>query len=206
MYLMTTNNHPPYDIPSEYVSRPLKWSKEMSAHMNGDTQLLDKRLHDYAYALDMAGRFMDEIKKNPKYSNTVVVITADNNTIESSMKYDNPIATSKLIPFYLYLPKALKPSVIDTFIPGSHKDIFPTLYNLTLSNADYVAMGVNLLDTRVLHCGFNDAGIIVSERGAFEVDKLKNPLQSECNEYYKATLAAQEYLIHSHTGQKHLKK
>lgn len=207
MYLMTTNNHPPYDIPSDYVSRPLKWSNEMSAHMKGDRQLLDKRLHDYAYALDMAGRFMDEIKKNPKFSNTVVVITADNNTIESSMKYDDPIATSKLIPFYLYLPKALKPhDAIDTTIPGSHKDIFPTLYNLTLSDADYVAMGVNLLDPSVLHCGFNDAGIIVSEHGAFEVDKLKNPLQTECNQYYKATLAAEEYLIRSHTGQKHLKK
>lgn len=90
--------------------------------------------------------------------------------------------------------------MLSIIISGSHKDIFPTLYNLTLSDADYVAMGVNLLDPSVLHCGFND-GIIISEHGAFEVDKLKNPLQSgECNQYYKATLAAEEYLIRSHIG------
>lgn len=206
IYLMTTNNHPPYDIPSDYSSRSLKWSNALTKHMNGDRALLEKRLHDYGYALDMAGRFMDEIKKNPAFANTVVVITADNNTIESSMKYDNPIATSKLIPFYLYLPKHLKPDRIDTSVAGSHKDIFPTLYNLTLSNADYVAMGVNMLDSNALHCGFNDAGIIISAQGAFELDKPKNDTQSECNQYYKATLAAEEHLIRSHTGQKYLKK
>lgn len=204
IYLMTTNNHPPYDIPPEYTSRSLVWSDEMSKHMNGDKALLEKRLHDYAYALDMAGRFMDEIKKNPKFANTVVVITADNNTIESSMKYDDPVATSKLIPFYLYLPKHLKPADIDTSVAGSHKDIFPTLYNLTLSNVDYVSMGVDLLAPNTLHCGFNDAGIIISDRGAFEVDKAKNAYQSECNAYYKATLAAEEYLIRSHMQQKRI--
>lgn len=206
MYLMTTNNHPPYDIPHEYTSRPLVWSDEMTKHMNGERALLDKRVHDYAYALDMAGRFMDKIKKNPVFANTVVVITADNNTIESSMKYDDPVATSKLIPFYLYLPKHLKPNNIDTSVAGSHKDIFPTLYNLTLSNADYVSMGVNLLAPETLHCGFNDAGIIVSDHGAFEVDKAKNSYQSECNRYYKATLATEEYLIYSHRKQKHLER
>lgn len=206
IYLMTTNNHPPYEIPSDYSSRPLKWSNEMTKHMNGDRTLLEKRLHDYAYALDMAGRFMDEIKKNPAFANTVVVITADNNTIESSMKYDNPVATSKLIPFYLYMPKRLKPQHIDTSVAGSHKDIFPTLYNLTLSNADYMAMGVDLLDKEAFHCGFNDAGIIISDHGAFEVDKPRNSQQSECNRYYKATLAAEEYLIRSHIRQKRIGK
>lgn len=203
MYLMTTNNHPPYDIPPEYMSRPLKWSSEMTKHMNGDRALLERRFQDYAYALDMAGRFMDEIKKNPKYANTVVVITADNNTIESSMKYDNPVAISKLIPFYLYLPKSLKPRDINTEVAGSHKDIFPTLYNLTLSNADYLSIGVNLLAPDTLHCGFNDAGIVISDHGAFEVDKPKNSHQSECNQYYKATLATEEYLIRAHIRQKH---
>lgn len=207
VYLMTTNNHPPYEIPADYLSKPLVWSDEMARHMKGDRTLLEKRLHDYAYALDMAGRFMDAIKSDPVLAdNTVVVITADNNTIESSMIYDDPVATSKRIPFYLYLPERLKPHRIDASAAGSHKDVFPTLYNLTLSNADYTAMGVNLLEADTLHCGFNDAGIILSDRGAFEADKPKNDTQSECNRYYKATLAAQEYLIRSHISQKRMKQ
>jgi len=160
MYLMTTNNHPPYDIPGDYHSNSLQWSAEMTQHMSGDKTLLEKRLHDYAYAVDMVGRFMDEIKNNPKLANTVVVITADNNTIESSMKYDDPIATAKQIPFYLYLPKSIKPRDINTSVAGSHKDIFPTLYNVTLSDARYISMGVNLLEKGKLQCGFNDDGIL----------------------------------------------
>ena len=206
MYLMTTNNHPPYEIPSDYHSNSLQWSPEMTKHMSGDKALLEKRLHDYAYALDMAGRFMDEIKSNPKLSNTVVVITADNNTIESSMKYDDPIATAKRIPFYLYLPESIKPRDINTSVAGSHKDIFPTLYNVTLSDARYISMGVNLLEKGKIQCGFNDDGIIISNEGVFEMDKAKNKTQEECNRYYKATLAAQEYLIQSHDKQMKLKK
>lgn len=197
IYLMTTNNHPPYEIPSDYRSRPLQWSNELTKHMKGDRALLEKRLHDYGYALDMAGRFMDEIKKDPRYANTVVVITADNNTIESQMLYDDPITTSKRIPFYLYLPSPLKPKAIDTTVPGSHKDVFATLYPLTLSNADYLSFGNDLMDPNARHCGFNDAGVIVSKQGTFMMDKPKNPEQSLCNEYYKATLAAEEYLIRS---------
>ena len=198
VFLLTTNNHPPYDIPDDYVSRPLKWSPQMAAHMVGDRALLEKRLRDYAYALDMAGRFMDRIKGDAALRDTVVAITADNNTIEYGMKYDDPGGEAKRIPFYLYLPERLKPSTLPTAAAGSHKDLFPTLYHLTLSDADYISTGVNLLDPEALHCGFNNAGIILSNAGAFEVDKFKNPAQEECNRYYKATLAAGEYLIRSH--------
>jgi hypothetical protein len=38
----------------------------------------------------------------------------------------------------------------------------------------------------------------MSNEGVFEMDKAKNKKQEECNRYYKATLAAQEYLIQSH--------
>lgn len=205
IFLLTTNNHPPYDIPSDYVSRPLEWSDDMAKHMSGDRELLEKRLRDYAYALDMAGRFMDTIKGDKTLADTVVAITADNNTIEYGMKYDDPLSSSKRIPFYLYLPQRIRPQGLDTTAAGSHKDFFPTLYALTLSHAEYVSTGVNLLEKGKLHCGFNDAGIILSDHGAFEVDKPKNTQQDECNRYYKATLAAGEYLIRSHDTQPKVK-
>ena len=47
------------------------------------------------------------------------------------MKYDdNQLLNSKNIPLYFYLPEELKEKIdIDTKVAGSHKDIFPTLYN-----------------------------------------------------------------------------
>ena len=59
--------------------------------------------------MDSVGTFLDKFKKSKFKDNTIVVVTADNNTIEGIMKYDdNPIFTSKNIPIYFYLPKELK--------------------------------------------------------------------------------------------------
>jgi len=198
IYVLTTNNHPPYTIPKEYKSHSLKISKDLKAHIKGDIDLAKKRFRDYAYALDMAGEFLDEIKSSKLAQNTLVAITADNNTIEGIMKYDDYYNTTKLIPFYLYIPPYLKPKEpIDTTIASSHKDIFPTLYNLTLSDANYTAIGTDLLDKEHIHCGFNDAGIIISKDGAFKLGKAKTAAQKECQKYYKASLAVTEYLIKS---------
>jgi hypothetical protein len=51
------------------------------------------------------------------------------------------------VPFYLYVPKqydTLKNLPKD--IVGSHNDIFPTLYNLSLSDATYYNFGTSLTE------------------------------------------------------------
>jgi phosphoglycerol transferase MdoB-like AlkP superfamily enzyme len=196
IFVLTTNNHPPYTIPKEYKSHPLQISKKLKEHLSGDIDLAKRRFHDYAYALDSLGIFLDSIKNSSLKDNTVVAVTADNNTVEGIMKYDDYYNTTKLIPFYLYLPKYIRPKAkIDTSLASSHKDIFPTLYNLTLSDASYMAIGTNLLDTNHIHCGFNDEGIIISKDGAFKEGKAQTTGQKECQKYYKASLAVTEYLI-----------
>jgi phosphoglycerol transferase MdoB-like AlkP superfamily enzyme len=200
---LTTNNHPPYTIPKEYKSNSLVFSDDLKKHLTGSMDLAKKRFHDYAYALDTLGEFLDNVKTTDLKNNTVVAVTADNNTVEGIMKYDDYYNTTKLIPFYLYLPKYLMPKTpIDVTLASSHKDIFPTLYNLTLSDANYTAIGTNLLDKKHIHCGFNDAGVIMSKDGAFKLGKAKTAAQKECQQYYKASLAVTEYLIKSNKVQK----
>lgn len=202
IYVLTTNNHPPYTIPKDYKSHSLIFSKELKQHLTGDMELAHKRFRDYAYALDSLGVFLDNIKNSNLVNNTVVAITADNNTVEGIMKYDDYYNTTKLIPFYLYLPPYLKPELknVDENVASSHKDIFPTLYNLTLSDVNYTAIGTNLLDKTKLHCGFNDDGVIMSKDGAFKLGKAKSEAQKECQNYYKATLSVTEYLIKHQKG------
>jgi phosphoglycerol transferase MdoB-like AlkP superfamily enzyme len=195
IFVLTTNNHPPYTISKEYRSKQLHFSKELNEHITGDKTLAKERFQDYQYALDMAGRFMDKIKSSSLASNTIVAITADNNTVEGIMHYDNYYDETKKIPFYLYLPKYLHVSDINTSVAGSHKDIFPTLYNLSLSNRAYISIGTDLRDNEALHCGFNDAGVIISNDGGFKTKKPETKLQKECDEYYRASLAVTEYLI-----------
>lgn len=198
IFILTTNNHPPYTIPSDYKSNSLKISQDLKEHITGNLDLAQRRFKDYAYAVDMAGEFLDEIKNSSLAKNSVVAITADNNTVEGVMRYDNHYTQTKKVPFYIYLPDDLRPKEpIDTTLASSHKDMFPTLYNLTLYDKNYMAVGTNLLDKNRLHCGFNDAGVIMASDGGFKDTKAQTQAQKECQEYYKATLAVTEYLIKS---------
>ena len=197
--VMTTNNHPPYKLDVNYPSKNLTFSDDLKKHLVGDLALNHQRFQDYQYALDMVGQFMDAIKSSPLKDNTVVAITGDNNTVEGAMHYDDYYTQTKRIPFYLYLPPTLKHKMdgADMKVAGSDKDIFPTLYNLTLSNAKYTAIGTNLLDKSRLHCGFNDEGVLIANDGGFKATQPKTALQKECDTQYKAALAVTEYLIKS---------
>ena len=86
---------------------------------------------------------------------------------------------------------------VDTKTAGSDQDIFPTLYNLTLSDVKYTAVGTDLLDKNRVHCGYNDEGVIVAKDGGFKENEPKTELQKECDAQYKASLAVTEYLIKS---------
>ena len=197
--VMTTNNHPPYKLDAAYDSKELHFSDELKKHLVGDLDLDHQRFQDYQYALDMVGNFLESVKTSSLKDNTVVAITGDNNTVEGIMHYDDYYTQTKRIPFYIYLPSALRYKVegIDTKLAGSDKDIFPTLYNLTLSDATYTAIGTNLLDKERLHCGFNEAGVLIANDGGFKAGHPNTELQKECDRYYKASLAVTEYLIKS---------
>ena len=196
IYAMTTNNHPPYELYRDYKSKKLIIDESLSQHLKGDREKIMKRLYDYQYALDMAGKFLDAIKSSPLAKNTVVVITADNNTFEGHLKFDDFYAESKKIPFYIYLPPSIRPQKqIDTSVPGSHKDLFPTLYHLTLSDTSYMAVGTDLLDPSVLHCGINESGIVITSEGAFQSGHAKNEIQRKCDRYRKATIAVSDFLV-----------
>ena len=195
IFLLTTNNHPPYKIPKEYKSASLIAPQELVNAMVGDKELIKKRLVDYQYAVDMAGRFMDKIKESDLAKNCVVAITADNNTIEGRIRYKDILNTTKKVPFYLYAPDSIRNLHVDTNIPSSHKDLFPTLFHQSLSNTEYIAVGKNLFDTKLRHCGYNDIGIINSKSGAFMHNKMTKKSQKECNKEYDTALAVSDWLI-----------
>jgi phosphoglycerol transferase MdoB-like AlkP superfamily enzyme len=195
IFLLTTNNHPPYILSKHYDPKPLHFSEALKKHLTGDLDLDRQRFQDYQYALDMAGRFMDKVKGSGLITDTVVAITADNNTVEGIMHYDNTLQESKQIPFYLYLPPYLRREPFDRNVSASHNDIFPTLYDKTLSGVRYVAIGQDLFKRDTRHCGYNDDGIIVSSGGAFRVGSAANPAQKACEKQYKAALAVTEVIV-----------
>ena len=192
---LSTNNHPPYNIPNDYKSKSLIYTQKLKNHITGDFELAEQRFASYAYALDQVGVFLDKFKNSKFKDNTIVVVTADNNTVDGIMKYDdNHLLNSKNIPLYFYLPKDLKEKLdIDTKVTGSHKDIFPTLYNLTLKDQEYIAIGKNLFDKNLEHYGFNGSRVVSSKKIVKKFDNFKQ--KDKMLEYYKASLAVSEFLI-----------
>lgn len=197
---LSTNNHPPYNVPNDYISKSLIYSENLKNHITGDFNLAQQRFKSYAYALDSLGKFLDEFKQSRFKDNTIIVITADNNTVEGIMKYDdNPTFTSKNIPIYFYLPKKLKDKLdIDTTVAGSQKDIFPTLYNLTLKSQQYLSIGNNLFDKMSFHYGFNGSMIVNNGNKVRKLNDLNQKTDDEILNYYKATLSVTQYLIDSY--------
>nr|WP_250324971.1 hypothetical protein [Campylobacter lari] len=91
---------------------------------------------------------------------------------------NNAKAFSYSVPFYLYIPKILQYNIhYDKNRVGSHKDVFPTLYNISLSNVEYISMGgrniLGLAKNEKLEFGINDAlwiddkGVYITNKGYF---------------------------------------
>ncbi|RXK07167.1 LTA synthase family protein [Halarcobacter bivalviorum] len=194
---LSTNNHPPYNVPKEYKSKSLEFNDEIKNHITGDFELAQQRFKSYAYAVDQVGIFLDKFKKSKFKDNTIVVVTADNNTIDGIMKYDdNQLLNSKNIPLYFYLPESLKNKIdVDTKVTGSHKDIFPTIYNLTLKEQEYLSIGKNLFDSSLEHYGFNGSMIVINKDKIEKLNSIEEQTNSKLLNYYKANLAITQYLI-----------
>ncbi|MDR3253556.1 MAG: hypothetical protein LBT07_01150 [Endomicrobium sp.] len=96
----------------------------------------------------MLGRFITRIKNSKYADNTIIAVTGDHN-FWNILEYSNERILDFLsVPLYLYIPYSLKPKNIDASVFGSHLDIMPTLYNISLSSSQYTAMGQNLLSKR----------------------------------------------------------
>ncbi|WP_228126541.1 LTA synthase family protein [Candidatus Marinarcus aquaticus] len=194
---LSTNNHPPYNVPNDYERKSLVFNENIKHHLVGDFELAQQRFASYAYAVDQVGAFLDRFKASPYKENTIIAITADNNTIDGIMKYDdNELLNSKNIPLYFYIPESLKKKLqINTEVAGSHKDIFPTLYNMALDNQEYISVGSNLFDASKKHYGFNGSMIVNHENQIEQLQSLETQTKSELLNFYKANLAITQYLI-----------
>lgn len=194
---LSTNNHPPYNVPNDYEKKSLVFTDEIKNHLTGDLDLAKQRFYSYQYAVNSVGNFLTKFKKTQFAKNTIVVVTADNNTIDGIMEYDdNQLFNSKNIPLYFYLPNTLKEKLnIDIKVEGSHKDIFPTLYSLTLKDTSFLSIGNNLFDTMFAHYGFNGSMIINHKKETKNLKSLDEKTSDEDLNYYKASLAITQYLI-----------
>ena len=226
IYAMTTSNHPPYTYPDTYHPLPVNLPNHVKYAYTSGSSLAKKHLTSYQYANNCLGDFIKKIKASPLGENTIIAITGDHNA-RAVFNYSdmNPI-DKYAVPFILYIPEKYKHKMggYDADCFASHKDIFPTIYNLALSDASYIKSGVNLLDKQQTdsNFGITDNNVILTPHGCvrFEMkpvyyvwaDSTKKTLKPAGVEeipvlnqellYGKSYLASMTYLIQRYLSDK----
>jgi phosphoglycerol transferase MdoB-like AlkP superfamily enzyme len=145
---MTISHHTPYDIPDDYKPFPISlpsWAKE---RMKFDEDVVMKGLKAFQYANSCLGDFIKQVIYSPLGENTIIVATGDHN-IKQNFEYPQEELFMKYsVPMLMYIPPKYRPKKgINTKRFASHKDIFPTLYHLALSDTKYLNFGNNLCDS-----------------------------------------------------------
>ncbi|MBQ8706751.1 MAG: LTA synthase family protein [Succinivibrionaceae bacterium] len=143
MVLLSVTNHPPYQLPTGYsfsaISRP---NPAVAAKYHNDD--IYSMYETFRYANDMLGDFMLRIMNSPKLSGrSVVAATGDHNVRGLNVYQQNDaVILGHQVPFILYAPVEL---AVDKGRFASHKDILPTLYDLTLADGVYHYPGCSLV-------------------------------------------------------------
>ncbi|MDR0822522.1 MAG: sulfatase-like hydrolase/transferase [Endomicrobium sp.] len=166
IYVMTMTNHPPFSLPKDYKPMSLTPPKDLAQKII-DEEMAAKRFETYQYACEMLGRFITKVKNSKYGDNTIIAVTGDHNFWGLFGYSAQDILDRLSVPLYLYIPPKLRPQNINDAVFGSHIDILPTLYNLSLSNTQVFAMGQNLLSKKAeKNIAFHDSGAIMDKNYA----------------------------------------
>lgn len=214
IYALSTATHPPYETPPYYKPLPVEIPPELQNMMPNEKKYGKKIFETYQFANREAAKFISAVKESEFADNTIIVITGDHNLREITASVPEELFKKYAVPLYVYVPEKLKKQ-FDSELAASHTDIMPTLYDLALSEAEYVSAGTSLLDAQKKHIAFNSEGFILSDKKAVSFDiktgdilyfdfdtKTKmlsqtqeTPEHAEMLEYYKNTLAASDMYL-----------
>jgi phosphoglycerol transferase MdoB-like AlkP superfamily enzyme len=169
-FVLTTSNHPPFEYPSSYQPRPLDLNSDFLSGLAVDENLARKRFTVLQYGNQKMAEFLGRINSSSLSENTIVALTGDHSYwITKGVDQDQEFKRYA-VPFFLAIPKDYRPKKYDPNKFGSHEDIFPTLFNLALSNQTYIKLGEDLFTEPSF--SMNSSGIIANEEGAYHNNKF----------------------------------
>ncbi|OOF36261.1 LTA synthase family protein [Rodentibacter heidelbergensis] len=141
--ILSMTNHPPYQIPQTYHPKNLSPSLLRGKYGNNDKERYNT-LATYQYACNALGEFFDRLTQGPLQDRIILAATGDHHVRSLREEMPKELFLSNSVPFLIYLPETLKkhfPIYFDENRIGSHKDIMPTLFSVSLSEAEYWTVG-----------------------------------------------------------------
>jgi phosphoglycerol transferase MdoB-like AlkP superfamily enzyme len=193
IYILTATNHPPFEVPGAYKALPVKPSERM-IKLSGP--LADQNvalLQTYQYANNALGDFINQIKSSNLSDKTVIAATGDHRVRYLDANQPADFAMTHGVPFYLYVPKVILDNVeyvYDDQRIGSHRDIFPTLYQFSLSDTEYVSLGgENMLKPEgVDNFGYH-VDRVINTQGAYDTARSDYLYEWKENGFHNKTQA-----------------
>lgn len=135
---LSTSNHPPYPKVYESISKA-NLSGKINEKLPKNTY---ENLNNYAYANSEFGKFVSKIKASDLKDKIIIAATGDHRVRDMKIDFEKEKAFAYSVPFYLYVPQNYQKNLYyDKYRLASHKDIFPTLYGLSLSETTYYSLG-----------------------------------------------------------------
>ena len=180
-FMFTSTNHSDFHLPSSKFERYPHDLKNYNGYLNS-----------LIYVDNAIERFIENIKKEPWFDNTIFIFTADHghgnalDNIGRDLRLNDkpePYIEHYRIPLLIYAPKIFEPKVND--ILGSQNDIMPTIIDLLGFKNSFSAMGNSLFDNSVKNrfvytFGGNQIGLVKDD--CFIIHNYKNIVSTNCKE------------------------
>jgi phosphoglycerol transferase MdoB-like AlkP superfamily enzyme len=163
--IMTTSNHPPFEYPSTYQPKEVILKKEITSKTSVPDDIAMKRFLGLQYANQKTAEFLSYIKNSPLKNKVITALTGDHSYwiakgVGSELEFKR-----FAVPFFISLPESYRPEKVDLEKFGSHEDIFPSLYSLTLQGSHYTKLGESLFEES--SHAMNSSGLVANEYGAY---------------------------------------
>ncbi|WP_150666737.1 LTA synthase family protein [Pandoraea commovens] len=146
VFALTMSNHWPFNVPDDAATGPFDLTRGWRASPANAAERDERQrgVRAYRYAMDALGDFIDRLKYSPMRSRTILVATGDHRAPQWRDLDNASLSPFERyhVPIYFRVPRAYEPIGplrLDDFV--GHRDIFPTLYHLALSDAPYVGFG-----------------------------------------------------------------
>ncbi len=162
IFALSTTNHTPYELPKDYKPYSIVITDSLSNLIMANNDIAEANFRAYQYANDCLGKFLTKLKASEFAENTIVAVSGDHNSYALFPLHNSTMEEkdNHIVPFFLSIPEKYQQNLlINEKRYGSHKDIFPTLINLSLSNQKYFSLGNNLFSKNKsdsLFYGIND--------------------------------------------------
>lgn len=166
--VFTTTNHPPYELPFDTELPALDPPQELLELTGKLDETQVRQMRTYQYACRQLGTWLDRLEQQDILQNTVVGVTGDHAAGLRLPQSRSELLMERAVPFLVLLPPEIAAQApYDPGMPGSHKDVVPTLYHAAgLAQAGYRGFGTSMLDPQAPHFGVNASGLLIDHEGA----------------------------------------